>query len=100
MECDEDIVKEWTCFNRIIYYFSYSKDHIFKIRQSRLMIIAFCMLFNVVNIYVKSREDSLNGVLSYRADTLISQNQLFSDSKGQISQNRQSSVTLLAFYTS
>ena len=46
-----------------------------------------------------SLEDSLNDFLSYRADTLISQNQLFSDSMGQISKDRQSSVSLLAFYT-
>ena len=52
----------------------------------------------LVNICRKLHEGILNVFLSYRADTTISQNLLFSISKGCNSENTQSRVTVLVLY--
>ena len=59
-----------------------------------------CTLLMLINICMKLHEGILNGFLSNRADTTISQNLLFSISKGHNSKNMQSIVTVLAFCTS
>ena len=52
----------------------------------------------LVNIFMKSHEDIFN-ILSNRMCKIKSQNLIASVSKGHNSTNRQSSVTVLAFYT-
>ena len=54
----------------------------------------------LVNIYMKFHEGTLTVFFSYRADTTISQNLLFSVSKGHNPKNTQSRVTVLALCTS
>ena len=54
----------------------------------------------MVNICMKFHEGILNSFLIYRADTTISQNLLFSISKGHNSKNTQSRVMVLALCTS
>ena len=77
-----------------------SKGHNSKSINIRVMVLAFCMLSNVGKYLYEVSWRYLERFLSYRADITISQNLLFSISKGHNSKNTQSRVTVLALCTS
>ena len=80
-------------------YLQSSKGHNSKSINTRVMVLAFCMSSIVDrNLYEVSWR-YLESFLSYRADTTISQNLLFSISKGHNSKNTQSRVMVLALCT-
>ena len=93
-------VTEQTRFCLRNCYLQSSKGHNSKSINTRVMVLAFCMSSIVDrNLYEVSWR-YLESFLSYRADTTISQNLLFSISKGHNSKNTQSRVMVLALCTS
>ena len=66
----------------------------------RVMVLVFCMSSNVGKYLYEVSWRYLERFLSYRADTTVSQNLLFSISKGHNSKNKQSTVWVLALCTS
>ena len=81
-------------------YLQSSKGHNSKSINTRVMVLAFCMYSNVDYYFCEVSWRYLERFLSYRADTTISQNLLFSISKDHNSKNMQSRVTILALCTS
>ena len=93
-------VTEQTRFCLRNCYLQSSKVHNSKSINTRVMVLAFCWSSNVGEYFYEVSWRYLERFLSYRADTTISQNLLFSISKGRNSKNTQSRVTVLALYTS
>ena len=81
-------------------YLQSSKGHNSKSINTRVMVLAFCTSSNVGKYLYEVSWRYLERFLSYRADTTITQNLLFSISKGHNSKNTQSRVTDLALCTS
>ena len=105
MKFHEDIlngfkVTEQTRFCLRNCYLQSSKGHNSKSINIRVMVLAFCTSSNVGKYLYEVSLRYLERFLSYRADTTISQNLLFSISKGHNSKNTQSRVTVLALCTS
>ena len=70
------------------------------LQSSRVMVLAFYTFTNVGKYLYEVSWRYLEQFLSYRADTTISQNLLFSISKGHNFKNTQSRVTVLVLCTS
>ena len=81
-------------------YLQSSKGQNSKRINTRVMVLAFCTSSNVGYYLYEVSWRYLERFLSYRADTTISQNLLFSISKDHNSKNTQSRVTVLALCTS
>ena len=105
MKFHEDIlngfkVTERTQFCLRSCYLQSSRGHNSKSLNTRVMVLVFCTSSNVGKYLYEVSWRYFERFLSYRADTTISQNLLFSISKGHNSKNMQSIVTVLAFCTS
>ena len=108
MKFHEDILKgfkvtELTQFCLRNCYLQSSKGHNSKSINTRVMVLAFCTSSIVGKYLYEVSWRYFERFLSYRADTTIWQNLLFSISKGHNSKNTQSRVTVfktLAFCTS
>ena len=101
MKLHEDILNGFKVTGRTRFcirncYLQCSKGHNSKSINTRVMVLAFCMSSNVGKYLYEVSWRYLERFLSYRADTTISQNLLFSISKGHNSKNMQSTVTALA----
>ena len=105
MKFHEDILNGFKVTERTQFclrncYLQSSKGHNSKSINTRVMVLAFCTSSYIGKYLNEVSWRYFERFLSYRADTTISQNLLFSISKGHNSKNTQSRVTVLVLCTS